>query len=119
LVGHVGERETSKDLDLRRALNAAAVISAGKEVCTAFPASQIFLTTAGAADNGVAFQPNFCGGSTASERPGQIVAATDETAKFRRVEVWFVPTGGTPPASSGADAKDAVALGVGRLGCPR
>jgi len=119
-VGHAAEGEqASKDLDLRRALNAAAVISAGKEVCTAFPASQIFITTAGAADNGVAFQPNFCGGSTAlAERPGQDVAASDEMAKYRRVEVWFVPTGGAPPAS-GADAKDAVALNVSRLGCPR
>jgi hypothetical protein len=120
LVGHIAEGEqASKDLDLKRALNAAAVISAGREVCTAFPASQIYVKTAGASDNGVGFQPNFCGGSTATtERAGQTVAAGDDAAKYRRTEVWFVPTGGALPAS-GADAKDAATLGVSRLGCPR
>jgi hypothetical protein len=120
LVGHIAEGEqTSKDLDLKRALNAAAVISAGREVCTAFPTSQIFVNTAGAADNGVRFQPNFCGGSTAGvERPGQTVAANDDTAKYRRTEVWFVPAGGALPAS-GEGAKDATTLGVNRLGCPK
>ena len=120
LVGHIAEGEqASKDLDLKRALNAAAVISAGREVCTAFPTSQIFVTAAGATDNGVPFQPNFCGGSTAAaERPGQAVAANDDTAKYRRTEVWFVPNGGAVPAS-GAGAQDAATLGVNRLGCPR
>ncbi|MGH9647135.1 MAG: hypothetical protein ACRD4E_09995, partial [Bryobacteraceae bacterium] len=120
LVGHLAEGEqASKDLDLKRALNAAAVISAGREVCTAFPTSQIFVNAAGAADNGVRLQPNFCGGSTAvPEKPGQNVASSDDAAKYRRVEVWFVPTGGALPAS-GADAKDAAALGVNRLGCPK
>jgi hypothetical protein len=120
LVGHIAEGEkASKDLDLKRAMNAAAVISAGSEVCTAFPTSQIFVITAGAADNGVPFQPNFCGGSTAAtERPGQTVSATDDAAKYRRTEVWFVPTGGALPASAEA-AKDAGTLGVGRLGCPK
>jgi len=119
-VGHIAEGErASKDLDLKRALNAAAVISAGQEVCTAFPASQIFVNTAGTADNGVRTQPNFCSGSTAvAERPGQTVDASDDLAKFRRVEVWFVPAGGAVPAS-GAGAKDAAALGVSKLGCPR
>jgi len=118
LVGHIAEGEqASKDLDLKRALNAAAVISAGREVCTAFPTSQIFVNTAGAADNGVGFQPNFCGGST-TERAGQTVASGDDAAKFRRTEVWFVPSGGALPAS-GTSAKDAATLGVSRLGCPR
>jgi hypothetical protein len=120
LVGHLADGEqVSKDLDLKRALNAAAVISAGREVCTAFPTSQIFVSAAGAADNGVRTQPNFCGGSTAvSEKPGQAVAPGDDAAKYRRVEVWFVPTGGALP-SSGAGGKDAAALGVNRLGCPK
>jgi hypothetical protein len=119
-VGHIAEAElASKDLDLKRALNAAAVISAGQGVCTAFPASQIFVNAAGAADNGVRFQPNFCSGSTAvAERAGQTINPSDDSAKYRRVEVWFVPTGGALPAS-GAGAKDAAALNVSGLGCPR
>jgi hypothetical protein len=114
LVGHASEAErTSKDLDARRVLNAAAVISAGRDVCTSFPASQILL------NNVVVYQPNFCSGSTVPpERAGQTVNPSDDAAKFRRVEVWFVPTGGAMPPSA-AGAKDATTLGVARLGCPK
>jgi hypothetical protein len=120
LVGHVAEKEPNPSgLDQKRALNAAAVISAGKEVCTAFPTSQIFVNAAGVADNEARLQPNFCGGSTAAaERPGQAVSANDAVAKYRRAEVWFVPAGGALPAS-GEGAKEAGALGVSRLGCPK
>ncbi len=119
-VGHTGPGEqASKDLDLKRAMNAAAVISAGTGVCTAFPASRIYVNAAGAADNGVVLKPNFCSGSTAvAERAGQRVDASDDSAKFRRVEVWFVPSNGALPASAAA-AKDAGSLGVAALGCPR
>jgi hypothetical protein len=115
-VGHVAEGEAaSLNLDLKRAMNGAAVISAGQGVCTKFPVNQILLGVAGAADNSVDFQPYFCAASTA-ERPGQTVPQSEE-AKYRRVEVWFVPTGGAPPASA-KDAKDASTLQVTSLGCP-
>ncbi len=118
-VGHVAEGERTKDLDLKRALNAAAVISAGADICTAFPASQILLNAAGSTDNGIRYNPNFCSGSTAvQERPGQSVDASDDSAKYRRVEVWFVPSAASMPSSS-AGAKDAATLGVASLGCPR
>ena len=120
LVGHTAEGErSSQDLDMKRVLNAAAVISAGQGVCTAFPASQILVNAAGSKDNGSAFQSNFCGGSTAAaERPGQTVTANDDAAKYRRVEVWFVPTGGAVPPSAGG-AKSAATTTVRNLGCPR
>lgn len=119
-VGHVaGNESATGGLDLKRALNAAAIISAGEGICARFPASQIFAKGAGAADDGVDFQPHFCGTSTgAIERPGQTVEQSDNMAKYRRVEVWFVPTGGALPAVA-TQAKDAVALGVSSLGCPR
>jgi hypothetical protein len=120
LVGHAGEAERSpQDLDMKRAMNAAAAISAGSGVCTAFPASQILVNATGSKDNGVPYQPNFCGGSTATaERTGQDVASGDDAAKYRRVEVWFIPSGGTLPASA-EGANDAAARGVKSLGCPR
>ena len=120
LVGHSAEAERSpQDLDMKRAMNAAAVISAGSGVCTAFPASQILVNAAGSKDNGVPYQPNFCGGSTATaERSGQEVASGDDAAKYRRVEVWFVPSGGALPASA-QGGNDAAARGVKSLGCPR
>jgi hypothetical protein len=118
-VGHVAPNETASSLDLKRALNAAAVISAGQGICAGFPASRIMVNAAGSADNGVDYQPNFCGTSTAvAERRGQSVDQSDDRAKFRRVEVWFVPTGGTIPDSA-KNAKDAATLGVSSLGCPR
>jgi hypothetical protein len=70
-------------------------------------------------ENGVSYQPNFCAGSTAvTEKPGQAVVPTDAVAKFRRVEVWFVPTGGALPPS-GEGGKVASTLGLNRLGCPQ
>jgi hypothetical protein len=121
LVGHVAEKETKPNLDMQRALNSAAVISAGQGVCGSFPASQIQLSAAGAADNGVDLKPHFCGTSTTprtSERFGQAVPETDTQAQYRRVEVWFVPTGGTLP-SSVKNSQDAAALSVSSLGCPK
>jgi len=120
LVGHTTEKEAS-GLDQQRALNAAAVISAGKGICQSFSASQILVSAVGAADNGADYQSYFCGTSNiapAEELAGQIVKQTDNDAKFRRVEVWFVPAGGVLPESL-KEYKDAASLSVTGLGCPR
>jgi len=121
LVGHSAANESGvSGLDQKRALNAAAVISAGQGICSNFPASQIAVSTVGSTDNGVDYQSYFCGTSTNAEvheRPGQSVKAEEE-AKYRRVEVWFVPTGGANPASL-KDSSDAASLSVANLGCPR
>lgn len=117
-IGHQAEGESTSGLDLKRALNAAAVISAGGGICTAFPAAQIFVSGAGTAQN-ADFQPHFCGTSTDElERAGQGVNSNDEAAKLRRVEVWFVPTNGKLPAMP-EQYKDAASAGVTSLGCPR
>jgi hypothetical protein len=118
LVGHSTEAETKwSGLDEKRALNAAAVISAGQGVCSSFPANQIQVSAAGTAQQGVDPQPSFCGAS-ATEKPGQKINEADETAKYRRVEVWFVPSGGIFPASV-TNFKDATTLSVSSLGCPK
>jgi len=117
LVGHVSSKETGKaGLDQQRALNAAAVMSAGAGICQSFPASQILVGTTGAADNGVDYQSHFCGST--QELPGSTVKESESDAKFRRVEVWFVPSGGAIPSSL-KDSKDAASLSVSSLGCPR
>jgi outer membrane protein OmpA-like peptidoglycan-associated protein len=117
-VGHTSESEKGPaDLDLRRALNAAAVISAGAQICLGFSAANIAITAAGTADNGVDFQPYFCESST-GEIKGNLVQEADNEAKNRRVEVWFVPSGGVLPASA-QNSKSAVELNVAALGCPR
>ena len=117
-VGHVSEREAGKaGLDQQRALNAAAVISAGQGVCSGFAASKILVGAAGAADNGADYQSHFCG--TTQELPGSLVKEGESDAKFRRVEVWFVPSSGAQPPASVKDYKDAASLSVSSLGCPR
>jgi len=117
-VGHRTDKESPADLDLKRAMNAAAVTSAGKGICSALPASQIFITAAGT-DQTADFQPRFCGSSTeGAERSGQSIKETDDSANLRRVEVWLVPTNGKAPALS-QEPKDAASLGVASLGCPR
>jgi hypothetical protein len=119
LVGHQLDSESKwAGLDQKRALNAAAVISAGQGVCTSFPVGQIQVSATGAAQSGVDPQPYFCGASAGSERPGQSVKESDETARYRRVEVWFVPTGGVFPASV-TNYQSAAALSVAGLGCPK
>jgi outer membrane protein OmpA-like peptidoglycan-associated protein/opacity protein-like surface antigen len=117
-VGHVSSNEPAGvDLGLNRALNAAAVISAGAQICLGFSASNILVASAGAADNGVDFQPYFCESST-GEIQGNLVKEADSEAKNRRVEVWFVPAGGATPASV-QGSHSAVELNVKNLGCPR
>lgn len=117
LVGHLSEKEAGRtSLDRQRALNAAAVISAGKGICYNFAATQILIGAAASVDNGVDYQSHFCGST--QELPGSRVKEGESDAKFRRVEVWFVPSGGVVPSSL-KEYKDAASLSVSGLGCPR
>jgi hypothetical protein len=116
LVGHQADSEKAAGLDQKRALNAAAVISAGQGICSNVPVNQIQVSAMGSEDNGVDYQPQFCG-SSVQERPGSVVGESDANAT-RRVEVWFVPTGGALPPTL-RDNKDAASLNVSSLGCPR
>jgi hypothetical protein len=117
LVGHQSDKEKKPaDLAAKRALNAAAVISAGQGVCASIPASQVLVATS--TDNDADFQPHFCEASAGAERSGQKINQKDDTAKYRRVEVWFVPSGGQLPASA-KNANDAASQNVSKLGCPK
>ena len=120
-VGHNTDREKVKGLDQQRALNAAAVISGGKGICLNFAPTQILIDAEGTKQNGVDFQPFFCGTSTTpktAERGGSMVNASDKTAQYRRVEVYFVPTNAQLPASV-TNYKDATTYNVGKMGCPK
>jgi hypothetical protein len=117
-VGHIDQGELKKlRLDEHRALNAAAIISAGSGICLNFNPTQIMVQASGEDQGGADFKPYFCEGSV-QERGGSRVTSADSRAQYRRVEVWFVPTNGIMPPSAG-NAKDASSLGVQKLGCPR
>jgi hypothetical protein len=122
-VGHFVDNEPKPrgagavPLDQQRALNAAAVISAGQGICLGFAPSQILIGATGTNQNGVDFNPFYDAGS--KERPGSVVKESDANSKYRRVEVYFVPTGAVNPSTVPADLKDAASLGVSKLGCPK
>ena len=110
LVGHQSSDETNSNLSQERALNAAAVITAGTGVCLSIPQSQVQISAPGVDQNGVPFEPGFCQASVG----GRSSSAVDE----RRVVVWFVPTGGQIPASV-TNNQAATSLPVSSLGCPK
>jgi outer membrane protein OmpA-like peptidoglycan-associated protein len=121
LVGHRDERETGRNaatLDRARALNSAAVISAGTGICPQLDVSRISIVTLGT-DQTSTPRPTLCGDSAqVRERRGQAVGTRDPRAMFRRVEVWFVPEGAAlPPALQ--KATPVPADEVKALGCPR
>src|SRR5271165_142018 len=117
-VGHIDRGELKKlQLDEHRALNAAAIVSAGSGICLNFNPGQIMVQASGEDQGGADFKPYFCEGSV-QERGGSRVTSADTRAQYRRVEVWFVPTNGIMPPSAG-NAKDATSLGVSKLGCPK
>ena len=110
LVGNNSSDEKAVELDMRRALNAAAVITAGTGACLAIPKSQVQVSWTGTDQNGVGFESGFC---SSSVRGGSSTAA-----EMRRVQVWFVPTGGQLPSSL-TKHQDAASLPVEALGCPK
>ena len=76
---------------MQRAMNSAAVITAGTGVCLSVPQSQVQISAPGADQMGVGFESGFCQASVPKGAAGTVDA--------RRVQVWFVPTGGALPAS--------------------
>ena len=64
----------------------------------------------GRGPDGVGFESGFCQASVGKGPAGTVDA--------RRVEVWFVPTGGALP-SSVTNNQSASALSVSGLGCPK
>jgi len=109
LVGHSSSGETPADLAQSRVNNSTAVITAGTGICLAIPATQVQVSAPGTDQNGVSFESSFCQSSVAPVGPH-----TDE----RRVEVWFVPSGGKIPTSV-VNAQSASSLSLGSLGCPK
>jgi uncharacterized repeat protein (TIGR01451 family) len=117
LVGHRDTTETgpaAANLDTERALNAAAVLSAGTGVCPSLDLSRIQVSSAGTDQT---TPPLPFGDASVLERPGQAVSATDQSAPFRRVEVWFIPGGADQPAVSGL--QPAPVQTIQTRGCPR
>jgi outer membrane protein OmpA-like peptidoglycan-associated protein len=108
LVGHSSSEEAAGIAE-KRAQNAAAVITAGTGVCLAIPKTQVEVSWPGVEQNGVGFESGFCQSS---------VGAASTASQMRRVEVWFVPSGGKLP-SSVTNNQSASTLSLSGLGCPK
>jgi hypothetical protein len=108
LLGQNSSGEQVAGLDRQRALNAAAVITAGTGVCLSIPRAQVQVGWSGPNQSGVGFESGFCAAS--------VGAGSSITTKNQRVAVWFVPTGAQPPALV-TNHQEAASLPV--ESCPR
>jgi len=115
LIGHRDMSETglaAARLDTERVINTAAVLSAGKGICPSLDLTRVQVSSAGTDQTD---PPMPFGDASVKERAGQ--SATDNRAQFRRVEVWFIPSGADRPAVTGlgpAPEKE-----IQAKGCPR
>ena len=121
LIGHRDERERGRagaQLDRQRALNAAAVISAGQGICPMLELSRIKIGWVGTEQTSTP-RPLMCGASTeVKERGGSAIRANDQRAQFRRVEVWIIPGGAAmPPEITGLQTLPEA--DIKKLGCPK
>jgi outer membrane protein OmpA-like peptidoglycan-associated protein len=115
LIGHRDMSETGRvnaRLDTERVLNTAAVMSAGKGICPALDLSRVQVSEVGIDQTD---PPMPFADASVKERTGQ--TATDQRAQFRRVEVWFIPSGADRPSISGLGA--APVKEIQAKGCPR
>ena len=127
LIGHIDKAEPVKGpkgrllhLDHQRVYNAAAVLTAGTGVCAKCDLSRIQVAYAGTSQSSD-FRSGFCGTSTrqkSDERKTDAVAADDEAAKNRRVEIWIVPKGVAMPGGA-KDVQAAPVKVIKAKGCPK
>jgi outer membrane protein OmpA-like peptidoglycan-associated protein len=114
LIGHRDMSETGRafaKLDTERLISTAAVMSAGKGICPSLDLSRVQMSEAGTDQTD---PPMPFADASVKERTGQ--TATDNRAQFRRVEVWFIPSGADMPnVPSFKNVTDEVLA----KGCPR
>ncbi len=110
-------RATANPLDEQRALNAAAVLSAGGGTCASVDPSRIMIDYVGT-DQTSDTQPALCGTSNLPAQKERKGSAVTEADKNRRVEVYLVPnTQSMPPAVK--NARPLPADQMKALGCPK
>ncbi len=118
LVGHRDSEEKGASLDRMRVLNTAAVLSAGTGICPSLDLSRVKVRVVGT-DQSSPTRPSLCGASTTiKERAGSAVLESDTRAQYRRVEIWFVPSGAAMPPEA-AGAMNAPAPDIKKLRCPK
>jgi outer membrane protein OmpA-like peptidoglycan-associated protein len=120
LVGHIDPSERgNRTLDRSRVMNAAAVLTAGKDTCTALEPTRITADWVGTTDTEYKDTPCSVSFEAApAERAADRVNPSDARAKNRRVEIWLVPPGKSLP-SSVKEAHPIPLPELRRLACPK
>jgi hypothetical protein len=108
LVGYTSSDETNDKPVEERVDNAAAIITAGTGICLSIPKTQVQVSAPGAGQNGVPYESGCCRSSVGPIGPN---------TEMRRVEVWFVPSGGQIP-SSVTNSQSVSSVSIGYLACP-
>jgi len=126
LVGHIDSSEAptgrrsrrGRNLDRQRVFNTAAILSGGGGTCSSLDPSRIKGSWIGATQETPSL-PASCAVSTTppKERRGQAVENTD-AAKNRRVEIWLVPKGMAPPATT-HNPMELPEPELKNIGCPK
>jgi hypothetical protein len=114
LMAHM-DRGELKVVTERRGKNAAAVLTAGKGICLGVNPRQVLIGLAGTNQSSEPM-PFLCGSSTTAKTARG--RAAGKRAQYRRVEVWFVPTGAQLPPGLGR-LRTAAAYNMKTLGCPK
>ena len=127
LIGHIDKAEPTKgakgrplNLDHQRVYNAAAVLTAGTGVCAKCDLNRLKVSFAGTSQTSD-YRSGFCGTSTrqkSDERKSEAIAADDEAAKNRRVEIWIVPKGLAMPGGA-TNVLPAPVKVIKAKGCPK
>jgi len=118
LIGHKDTGEKGKIIDEERVINATAVLSAGKGICPSLDLSRVMVNWVGTDQNDET-RPALCGTSTSvKEKGGQGVKESDKRAQYRRVEIWFIPSGAQTPANL-TGMKTMPEKEVKAKGCPK
>jgi outer membrane protein OmpA-like peptidoglycan-associated protein len=108
--------KSSRSLDMERALEVAAVLSAGVEPCKRLERSRIKVAYVGA-EQLSPFKTSLCE-ATVKERASGKINAADGNARNRRVEIWLVPKAGPMPNGI-AGIQNAPDSDIASKGCPK
>ena len=117
LVGHydASENGAARELDRKRVLNTAAVLSANRDACKDLELSRMRADWVGLTNT--EYKEAVSTGPVL-EREADRVNTNDPRSKNRRVEIWLVPPGQPMPASV-KTMRPLPAAEVQRLGCPK
>jgi len=116
MVGHRdGSEPAARQMDRRRVLNTAAVLSANRDTCKDIELSRMRADWVGTANTEY---KQTAAASSVTERTADRINPNDRRAQNRRVELWLIPPSASMPGVV-REVHPLPAPEMTRLGCPR